>query len=135
MPAVDDGFLDDASTLAARDPSGMLRLAAGLGDQLARGFGIGRTTTVLPSAEGLQAVVVCGMGGSGISGDILRDVFRLCPRAQWVHTRSAGLDNLLFPELVESPVPLTNGTGVFSASLGEFALAAILYFAIELIFP
>jgi phosphoglycerate dehydrogenase-like enzyme len=36
---------------------------------------------------------------------------------------------MLFPELLESPVPLTNGVGVFSASLGEFALAAILYFA------
>ena len=35
----------------------------------------------------------------------------------------------LFPELVQNPVPLTNGSGVFSPSLGEFALAAILYFA------
>src|SRR6185369_14501404 len=34
-----------------------------------------------------------------------------------------------FPALVESPVPLTNGRGVFSQSLGEFALGAILYFA------
>jgi phosphoglycerate dehydrogenase-like enzyme len=49
-----------------------------------------------------------------------------------VHARSAGLDGLLFPELVESPVPLTNGRGVFSQSLGEFALAAILYFAKDL---
>jgi phosphoglycerate dehydrogenase-like enzyme len=31
--------------------------------------------------------------------------------------------------LVASDVPLTNGSGVFSQSLGEFALAAILYFA------
>src|SRR2546425_8593608 len=30
---------------------------------------------------------------------------------------------------MDSPVPLTNGSGVFSASLGEFTLAAILYFA------
>ena len=36
---------------------------------------------------------------------------------------------MLFPELVASDVPLTNGSGVFSQSLGEFALAAILYFA------
>jgi phosphoglycerate dehydrogenase-like enzyme len=36
---------------------------------------------------------------------------------------------VLFPELVASDVPLTNGSGVFSQSLGEFALAAILYFA------
>jgi phosphoglycerate dehydrogenase-like enzyme len=67
-----------------------------------------------------------------LSGALLRDVFLMCPRVQWVHTRSAGLDNILFPELVASPVPLTNGTGVFSSSLGEFALAAILYFAKDL---
>lgn len=67
-----------------------------------------------------------------LSGGLLREVFRMCPRVQWVHTRSAGLDNILFPELVESKVPLTNGTGVFSPSLGEFALAGILFFAKDL---
>ena len=51
------------------------------------------------------------------------------PTVRWVHSRSAGLDDVLFPALVESPVPLTNGRGVFSQSLGEFALGAILYFA------
>ena len=62
----------------------------------------------------------------------LRELFRICRKVRWVHTRAAGLDNLLFPELVESPVLLTNGRGVFSASLGEFVLAAILYFAKDL---
>ncbi len=61
--------------------------------------------------------------------DLLRTTFLACPDIRWVHSRSAGLDKTLFPELVESPVPLTNGSGVFSQSLGEFALAAILYFA------
>jgi phosphoglycerate dehydrogenase-like enzyme len=51
------------------------------------------------------------------------------PKVRWIHSRSAGLDNIWFPELVESDVVLTNGRGVFSASLGEFVLAAILYFA------
>jgi phosphoglycerate dehydrogenase-like enzyme len=60
---------------------------------------------------------------------LLRDLFLRSPRLRWIHSRSAGLDSLLFPELVESPVPLTNGSGVFSASLAEFALGAILYFA------
>jgi phosphoglycerate dehydrogenase-like enzyme len=60
---------------------------------------------------------------------LLRDVFTMCKDVRWVHSRSAGLDSVLFPELVASPVPLTNGSGVFSQSLGEFALAAILYFA------
>ncbi len=61
--------------------------------------------------------------------DVLRRVFLTAPNVRWVHSRAAGLDNLLFPELVSSPAVLTNGTGVFSASLGEFALAAILFFA------
>ena len=61
--------------------------------------------------------------------DLLHAAFVANPRVQWIHSRSAGLDSVLFPELVESPVPVTNGTGVFSQSLGEFALAMILYFA------
>src|SRR5436309_7521207 len=60
---------------------------------------------------------------------LFRKVFGICPNLRWVHSRSVGLERTLFPELMESPVPLTNGTGVFSASLGEFVLAAILYFA------
>jgi phosphoglycerate dehydrogenase-like enzyme len=65
-------------------------------------------------------------------GELLREVFLMCPRVRWVHTRSAGLDGLLFRELIASPAALTNGTGVFSESLGEFALAGILYFAKDL---
>ena len=61
--------------------------------------------------------------------DLLRAAFLKAPHVKWVHSRAAGLDTVLFPELVESDVPLTNGSGVFSDSLGEFALAAILYFA------
>src|SRR5215472_10102141 len=60
---------------------------------------------------------------------LLRDVFLLSPRLCWVHSRSAGLEQALFSELIDSEVILTNGSGVFSASLGEFAVAAILYFA------
>src|SRR5579863_5997422 len=60
---------------------------------------------------------------------LLREVFALCPNLRWVHSRSAGLERTLFPELCESSVPLTNGRAVFSPALGEFTLGAILYFA------
>ena len=60
---------------------------------------------------------------------LMKQVFAACPNLLWVHSRSVGLERTLFPELVESSVPLTNGIGVFSPALGEFALAAILYFA------
>ena len=61
--------------------------------------------------------------------EVVRSVFLMAPKVRWVHSIAAGLDNLLFPELVESEVPLTNSSGVFSDSLGEFALGVMLYFA------
>ncbi len=64
--------------------------------------------------------------------DLLEKVWKMAPRVRWVHASSAGVDTLLFPALVESPVPLTNARGAFSWSLGEFALAAILFFAKDL---
>ncbi|HEY6468109.1 MAG TPA: D-2-hydroxyacid dehydrogenase [Candidatus Acidoferrales bacterium] len=60
---------------------------------------------------------------------LFREVFLMCPKLRWVHSRSAGLERSLFPELIAKDIPLTNGSGVFSPSLGEFTVAAILYFA------
>lgn len=68
---------------------------------------------------------------SGEQG-LLRALWPMCGNVRWVHSMAAGVDKLLFPEFVESEVPLTNGSGVFSASLGEFVLAVILYFAKDL---
>jgi phosphoglycerate dehydrogenase-like enzyme len=76
-----------------------------------------------------DATVIFNWSGSR---GLLRDVFLNCPKLRWIHSRSAGLERSLFPELIASPVLVTNGTGVFSPSLGEFALAAILYFAKDL---
>ncbi len=73
-----------------------------------------------------DATIILNWSGSQ---ELLRSVLAMCPKVKWVHTRWAGLDSLLFPELVESDLTLTNGRGVFSPALGEFALAAILYFA------
>jgi phosphoglycerate dehydrogenase-like enzyme len=83
------------------------------------------------SAEAFVGAVVNASVLFNWSGSIVlfKKVFAMCPNLLWVHSRSVGLERTLFPELKESSVPLTNGAGVFSASLGEFALGAILYFA------
>jgi len=73
-----------------------------------------------------EASIIFNWSGSGA---LLREVLKMCPTARWVHCRAAGLDDLLSPELVEHAMTLTNGSGVFSPPLGEFALGAILYFA------
>jgi glucose/mannose-6-phosphate isomerase len=67
--------LDDGTWLTDADSGGMLGMVAALGEQLRDGFEIGRTTPALPSPEGLHSIVVCGMGGSGISGDIVRALY------------------------------------------------------------
>jgi phosphoglycerate dehydrogenase-like enzyme len=48
-------------------------------------------------------------------------------RVRWVHSLGAGVEKLLFPALIESPVPLTNARGVFKRSLAEFAVLGILF--------
>jgi phosphoglycerate dehydrogenase-like enzyme len=58
--------------------------------------------------------------------------YSICPNLKWVHSFSAGLENSLFPALVESPVVMTNSRGVFARSLGEFVIAGILFFEKDL---
>jgi phosphoglycerate dehydrogenase-like enzyme len=58
----------------------------------------------------------------------LQAVWPHARRLRWVHSRPAGLDHILFPELVASDVVMTNSRGVFSSSLAEFALLGLLFF-------
>jgi phosphoglycerate dehydrogenase-like enzyme len=62
----------------------------------------------------------------------LRTVFPKAKKLRWLHQASAGVDTILSPEIIASPVPLTNGRGVFRESLAEFAIAAMLFFAKDL---
>ena len=55
-------------------------------------------------------------------------IWRAAPRLRWIHTRPAGVDHLLFADLVQSPIPMTNSRGVFSSSLAEFAVFGLLFF-------
>ncbi len=69
-----DLLLNDPSAIQAVDASGMLAVVGTIGRQLQDGFQRGRTAEGLPSSEEIDSVVVCGMGGSGITGDVLRAV-------------------------------------------------------------
>jgi phosphoglycerate dehydrogenase-like enzyme len=84
----------------------------------------GRTPEAFAGAPAPDAVM-CGMG----QGQLLEALWRRIREAKWVHSLAAGLENVLFPELAESAVVMTNSKGVFGRSLAEFAIAAALYFA------
>jgi glucose/mannose-6-phosphate isomerase len=54
----------------ALDTLGMFDAAHGLADQLVAAEAAGRAVDGLPSGEGVTSVLVLGMGGSGIGGDV-----------------------------------------------------------------
>jgi phosphoglycerate dehydrogenase-like enzyme len=60
------------------------------------------------------------------------DAWPSADRVRWVHIASAGVDRLLFPELVRSPVVVTNSRGVFDRPIAEYVLGLILAFAKDL---
>jgi glucose/mannose-6-phosphate isomerase len=68
--------LDDLAALAANDPSGMLEAVLGLAGQCRDGYRAGLDAPDLPSGDGATAVAVCGMGGSGVCGDVVRALYR-----------------------------------------------------------
>lgn len=56
----------------------------------------------------------------------VRDVWSAADRLRWIHVAAAGVDTLLFDELRDSDVVVTNARGVFDRPIAEFVLASIL---------
>lgn len=89
---------------------------------------VGETAEIFRAAAEEAEVVVTG----GAYRALLSELWPQLKRVRWVHSMAAGLETLLFPELVESLVPLTNSRGVFARSLGEFAVTGMLFFSKDL---
>lgn len=88
---------------------------------------IGDTPEAFDGQPPADAILVCSMGR-----ELLRAVLPKAPTARWVHSRSVGVENILFPGLADRGVTLTNGRGVFGPSLAEWVIAAVLFFAKDL---
>jgi len=67
--------LDDAQSLRLADPQGMLDAVLGLPRDCRAAYDSARLAEDLPSASDVQSVTFCGMGGSAVSGDLVRSVF------------------------------------------------------------
>jgi phosphoglycerate dehydrogenase-like enzyme len=62
----------------------------------------------------------------------LADAWPSADRLRWVHTASAGIDNVLTAEVAASEVTVTNSRGVFDGALAEYVLGLVLAFAKDL---
>ncbi len=67
--------------------------------------------------------------GWSFSETNLRDAWPNADRLRWIHWTGAGVDAVLFPELVESDVVLTNARGIYDRAMAEYVLGLILSFA------
>ena len=62
-------------------------------------------------------------------GDSLTpELLKAAKKLRWMHTVAAGVETMLFPEFVESPIPLTAGKGVHAIQMAEHVFALILAF-------
>lgn len=77
---------------------------------------------------GKADVILNGTLDSGL----LNAALPLAGRARWVHSMWAGVEKMLSPEVVASPLPFTNARGVFRRPLGEWVLAVMLHFSYDL---
>jgi phosphoglycerate dehydrogenase-like enzyme len=63
---------------------------------------------------------------------VKRDNFASAARLRWIQLTAAGVGSQLFPELVESPVIVTNARGLHAVSMSEHALGVMLTLARKL---
>ena len=65
--------------------------------------------------------------------ELLPEVWPKAGRLRWIQSASDGVDWLLFPELVESDVVVTNARGIFDRAIAEYVVGLMLAFAKDLL--
>ncbi len=63
---------------------------------------------------------------------MLREAWPAARDLRWIHLAGAGVDAVLFPGLVSSPVVLTNSRGIFDRAMAEYVLGLMLALAKDL---
>jgi phosphoglycerate dehydrogenase-like enzyme len=81
------------------------------------------------------AALADGLRGSDVlfawrpHGRLLSETWEHAGDLRWIQSASAGVDALLFPELVRSHVVVTNARGVFDEAIAEYVVGLILLFS------
>jgi len=73
------------------------------------------------AVRGARALVLWDFFSSAV-----RDAWRDADALEWIHVTAAGVDTLLFEELRDSDVVVTNAHGVFDRPIAEYVLGAVI---------
>jgi phosphoglycerate dehydrogenase-like enzyme len=71
-------------------------------------------------------LILTGVGASAV---VTKAAVDAAAKLRWLHSLSAGVDHLMATRLRQSDIPVTNAKGAYSPSLGEYAIASMLFFA------
>jgi phosphoglycerate dehydrogenase-like enzyme len=69
--------------------------------------------------------ILTDMGKAGL----LRKVLPVTRKLRWIHSVSAGVEAMMFPEMMATTATLTNGRGAYKRSLAEFVIYGCMFFA------
>jgi phosphoglycerate dehydrogenase-like enzyme len=88
--------------------------------------GVSPEVTVRQSFDKEEAMTMVGDVDILLSGFFSLELFKAAKRLKWIQTLFAGVDTLLYPEVVNSPVVITNAGGVNSIPVSEQVMGMIL---------
>lgn len=80
------------------------------------------TVTVEPDRKKVEPIADAEI----LFGWINAELFKHAQKLKWIQTISTGVDNILFPELIESDVILTSTKGIVGTHLADHAFALLL---------
>jgi phosphoglycerate dehydrogenase-like enzyme len=82
--------------------------------------------TILHARDDLEARELIAEADIAFAASITPDQLRAARRLQWVHCPAAGVGHMLYPEMVQSAVTITNGRGTSADTIAEHVLAVVL---------
>ncbi|MFI5692941.1 D-2-hydroxyacid dehydrogenase [Kribbella sp. NPDC051586] len=90
-------------------------------DDLPVGFRYCAADGLAAAVRGAQALMLWDYFSKAV-----RDVWADAGSLEWIHVTAAGVDTLLFDELRDSAVVVTNAHGVFDRPIAEYVLGAVI---------
>jgi phosphoglycerate dehydrogenase-like enzyme len=82
--------------------------------------------TFLHARDDGSALEFIGQAEVAFMGQLTREQLRVAGRLRWIHSPAAGVGGMLFPEMRESPVVITNSKGMSADTIAEHVLAVTL---------
>ena len=82
--------------------------------------------TFLHATDDAQALALMPEADVAFSSQIGREHLQAARRLKWIHSPAAGVGGMLFPEMIESGVTITNSRGMSADTMAEHVLAVTL---------